>query len=79
MKKKRVVSVIIVLAMLAFVVLYITKATNVGRQSLEHEIEQLHSGNTSIHTTTLPVNADEDNVANADTAPEQLQANNQLD
>lgn len=81
-EKKRVVSLIIVLVMLAFVVLYITKATNFGRQPSGLEIERQHSGNMSVqerNPPTLPVNANETNVTNADIAQEQLQANNQSD
>ena len=82
MKQKRIVSLLIVLVMLAFVVLYMTKATNVGRQPSEHEIERQDSGNMSVqerNPPTLPVNANETNVTNADIAQEQLQANNKPD
>ena len=72
----------IVLVMLAFVVLCITKATNVGRPPSELEIERQDSGNMSVQERdppTLRMNASEGDVTNADIAQEQLQANNQLD
>jgi preprotein translocase subunit SecY len=82
LKQKRIVSLIIVLVMLVFVVLYMTKTTNLGRQPSKHEIERHQSGNMPPHATyasTLPVNASEANVTSADIAQEQLQANNQQD
>lgn len=60
--------------MLAFVVLYITKATNVGQRLSELEIELQHSDNmptNATYTSTLPVNASESNIT--------LQASNHRD
>jgi len=82
LKQKRVFWLIIVLVMLAFVGLCMTKAANVGLQPPELEIERQDSDNLSARATsasTLPVNASEANVTIADIAQEQLRASNQLD